>query len=107
MLELLEKAVLTTIGVAAITQKKAEELVVEMKDKFKLSEEEGKNLVDRIQTIASESRDKVRGMAEEEVHKVVEHLGMVTREEFVLLKNRVQELEKRLNGEPHAPDLQN
>ena len=98
MLELLEKAVMTTIGVAAITQKKAEELVAEMKDKFKLSEEEGKNLVDRIQSIATESREKIKEMAEVEVQKVVDRLGLVTREEFDRLKNRVQELEKQLNG---------
>ena len=35
MLELLEKVVMTTIGVAAITQKKAEELVAEMKDRYR------------------------------------------------------------------------
>jgi|SRR5450631_4492148 len=98
MLELLEKAVMTTIGVAAITQKKAEELVAEMKDKFKLSEDEGKNLVDRIQTIATESREKVKEMAEAEVQKVVERLGLVSREEYDRLAKRVQELETRING---------
>jgi len=95
MLEMLEKAVMTTIGVAAITQKKAEELVAEMKERFKLSEDEGKNLVDRIQTIASESREKVREMAEAEVQKVVDRLGLVSREEFDRLAKRVQELESR------------
>lgn len=97
MLELLEKAVMTTIGVAAMTQKKAEELVAEMKDRFKLSEEEGKNLVDRIQVIANESREKVKEMAEVEVQKVVDRLGLVTREEFDRLAKRVQELESRCN----------
>lgn len=95
MLELLEKAVMTTIGVAAITQKKAEELVAEMKERFKLSEEEGKNLVDRIQSIAKESREKVGEMAEAEVQKVVDRLGLVSREEFDRLAKRVQELESR------------
>lgn len=95
MLELLEKAVMTTIGVAAITQKKAEELAAEMKERFKLSEDEGKNLVDRIQAIASESRGKVREMAEAEVHKVVDRLGLVSREEFDRLGERVRELEAR------------
>jgi polyhydroxyalkanoate synthesis regulator phasin len=95
MLEMLEKAVMTTIGVAVITQKKAEELAAEMKERFKLSEDEGKNLVDRIQSIATESRDKVREMAEAEVHKVVERLGLVSREEFDRLAMRVQELESR------------
>lgn len=98
MLELLEKAVMTTIGVAAITQKKAEELVAEMKDRFKLSEEEGKNLVERIQVIAAESREKVKEMAEVEVHKVVDRLGLVPREEFDRLLKRVQELESRGNS---------
>jgi len=98
MLEMLEKAVLTTIGVAAITQKKAEELVAEMKDRFKLSEEEGKNLVDRIQNIAKESREKVGEMAEVEVQKVVDRLGLVSRDEFDRLAKRVQELESRGNA---------
>jgi polyhydroxyalkanoate synthesis regulator phasin len=97
MLEMLEKAVLTTIGVAAITQKKAEELVAEMKERFKLSEEEGKNLVDRIQNIAKESREKVGEMAEVEVQKVVDRLGLVSRDEFDRLAKRVQELESRGN----------
>lgn len=97
MLEMLEKAVMTTIGVAAITQKKAEELVAEMKERFKLSEEEGKNLVDRIQAIANESREKVREMAEVEVKKVTERLGLVSRDEFDRLTKRVEELESRSN----------
>jgi polyhydroxyalkanoate synthesis regulator phasin len=97
MLELLEKVVMTTIGVAAITQKKAEELVAEMKDRYKLSEEEGKNLVDRIQTMAKENREKVQEMAEVEVRKVVERLGLVPADEFERLKKRVQELEARQN----------
>ncbi|HAD04579.1 MAG TPA: phasin superfamily protein [Desulfuromonas sp.] len=95
MLELLEKAVMTTIGVAAITQKKAEELAAEMKERFKLSEDEGKNLVDRIQAIANDSREKVKEMAEVEVKKVVDRLGLVPREEFDQLVKRIQELESR------------
>jgi polyhydroxyalkanoate synthesis regulator phasin len=98
MFELIEKVVMTTIGVAAITQKKAEELVCEMKEKYKMSEEEGKQLVEKLQTMARENKDKVREMAEVEVQKVVERLGLVSVEELENLKKRVQELEARLNG---------
>ena len=98
MLELFEKAVMTTIGVAAITQKKAEELAAEIKERFKLSEDEGKQLVDRIQAIACEGREKVKEMAEVEVQKVIERLGLVSREEFDRLAKRVQELESRSNN---------
>lgn len=95
MLELFEKVVMTTIGVAAMTQKKAEELAAEMKERFKLSEDEGKQLVDRIQNFAAESREKVRYMAESEVQKVVDRLGLISRDEFDRLAARVQELESR------------
>ncbi|MDO9310031.1 MAG: phasin superfamily protein [Deltaproteobacteria bacterium] len=95
MLELLEKAVMTAIGTVAITQKKGEELVAELKDKFKMSEDEGKNFVERIQSIAKDSREKVQQMAEIEVQKVVDRLGLVTREEYDRLVKRVQDLESR------------
>src|SRR6185369_868715 len=98
MFELLEKAVMTAIGAAAITQKKAEELAAEMKDKFRLSEEEGNNFIERIQAIAKERRDKIQETAESEVQKVVDRLGLVSREEFEQLSKRVKELESTLNG---------
>lgn len=98
MLELFEKAVMTTIGVAAITQKKAEELVAEMKERFKLSEDEGKQLVEKLQTLAKENKEKVTEMAENEVKKVVDRLGMVSREEYDRLAKRVDELESRGNN---------
>ena len=98
MLDLLEKAVLTAIGAAAITQKKAEELVVEMREKYTLSEDEGRNFVERLQGIAEESREKIREMAEIEVKKVMERLRLVSREEHERLERRVQDLESRING---------
>ncbi len=95
MLELLEKAFMTTIGVAALTQKKTEELVAEMKDRCKISEEEGKQFIDKIQSFAKESREKIQAIVEDEVHKVVDRLGLVSREEFERMAKRVQELEAR------------
>lgn len=98
MLELLEKAVMTAIGAVAITQKKAEELVVEMREKYSLSEDEGRNFVERLQGIAEESREKIREMAEIEVKKMVERLGIVSLEEHERLAKKVQELESHING---------
>jgi polyhydroxyalkanoate synthesis regulator phasin len=99
MLELFEKVIMTSIGVAAITQKKAEELVAELKERYKLSEDEGKHLVERLQCLAKESREKAREMAEAEVKKTVERLGLVSRDEFNRLVMRVQELESRYSGD--------
>lgn len=98
MLDLFEKTVMTAIGAVAITQKKAEELVAEMREKYMVSEDEGRNFVERLQGIAVESKEKIREMAESEVRKVVDRLGLVSRDEYERLVKRVQELESRITG---------
>jgi len=104
MFELLEKAVLTGLGALSLTQKKAEEILVELKEKYKLSEEEGKVFLDRIQGIAKEGRERVGEIAETEVKKVIERVGLVSRDDFDRLQKRVDELERRLQGsEPGEP----
>lgn len=104
MFELLEKAVLTGLGAISLSQKKAEEFVADMKEQYKLSEEEGKAFLDKIQGLAKEGKDRVAEMAETEVKKAIERFGLVSRDEFDRLKKRVDELENRLqetnSGEP-------
>ena len=41
MFELIEKSLLAGIGVVSLTQKKAEELIDDLKEKLNLSEDEG------------------------------------------------------------------
>ncbi|KAF0215826.1 MAG: hypothetical protein FD174_3967 [Geobacteraceae bacterium] len=104
MFELLEKAVLTGLGAISLSQKKAEEFVADMKERYKLSEEEGKALLDKIQGLAKDGKDRVAEMAEAEVKKAVERFGLVSRDEFDRLKKRLDELENRAQetdpGEP-------
>ena len=96
MFELFEKAVLTGLGALSLTQKKAEEIITELKDKYKMSEEEGKAFLDKLQGMAKEGRERVGEIAESEVKKVIERVGLVSRDEFDRLLKRVDELEKRL-----------
>ena len=95
MLELLEKTFLTGLGVLSLSQKKAEEFLDELKEKYKVSEEEGKAFLDKMQGIAKESREKVTELAEAEVRKALEKFGLVSREEFIQLQKRVEALEGR------------
>lgn len=98
MLELLEKAFLTGLGAIAMSQKKGEEIIAEFREKYKASEEEGKAFLEKIQKMASESREKLAEAAEEEVHKAIEKLGAVPMEDFHKLEKRVAALEKKLKG---------
>jgi len=93
MFELFEKAVLTALGAAALTQKKGEEMLQELKSRYKMSEEEGRAFLDRIQEIARTGRERTTEMAETEVKKALDRIGMVSREDFERLERRVKALE--------------
>jgi len=96
MSNLLEKTMLTALGAATLSQKKAEEFLQELKQKFNVSEEEGKALLSKLQDAARENQEKLEQRAHDEVKKACERLGVVTREDFDKLKKKVAQLEKRL-----------
>lgn len=98
MFEIFEKAVLTGLGAVSLSQKKAEELLAELKDRYKVSEEEGKAFLDKMQKAARESRERMGEMAEAEVKKVIEKAGLVPRADFEKLRKKVAALEKRLKA---------
>jgi len=102
MLELLEKAALTALGAASLTQKKGEEMVQELKARYKMSEEEGRAFLERIQDLARAGRDRTSEIAETEVKRALDRMGMVSREDFERLERRVKALET-LQGEDEEP----
>jgi len=96
MIELLEKSLLTAVGAMTLTQKKAEELLQEMREKLNVSEEEGKAFLKKIQDAAAQNQEKLQEQAREEVKKACERMGVVTTGEFDKLKKKVAQLEKKL-----------
>jgi polyhydroxyalkanoate synthesis regulator phasin len=96
MFEFLEKTVLTAMGAFSFSQKKAEELLQEIRQRFDVSEEEGKRLLARIQETARENQQKLEETAQQEVKKALERLGVVTEEEFEKLRAKVLQLEAKL-----------
>ncbi len=98
MFELLEKVFLTGLGAMSLSQKRAEELVAEFKEKYKMTEEEGKSFLEKAQKMAREEKERLAGMVETEVRMVLDKVGMVPREEFDALQKRVAELEEKLKS---------
>lgn len=96
MVELFEKMMMTGLGALALSKTKAEELMAEVREKYRLSEDEGKAFVEKLQTMAQQQKDNLTQAAENEVKKAVKAAGMVTREEYELLEKRVAHLESRL-----------
>ncbi|GAB4300020.1 MAG: phasin family protein [Desulfuromonadia bacterium] len=98
MIELIEKVMLTGLGTIALSQKKVEELVNDLKSQFRLSEDEGKALLERLTSITKESREKAREMVETEVNRVVDRLGLVKKSDYDLLLARLEALEKKITA---------
>jgi len=94
MFELFEKAVMTGLGAISLSQKKAEEFLAELKQNYKISEEEGKAFLDKVQAMSKEGRERISEMTDAEVKKAIERAGLVSREEFNRLQLRVAALEK-------------
>ena len=97
MFELLEKTLLVGMGTLSLSQKKAEELRQELRQRFNVSEEEGKVLIDRLQQTASDYQRRATELAQEEAKKAYERLGVATREDFDQLQQRLTALEQRLD----------
>ena len=96
MTNLLEKTLLTALGAATLSQKKAEELFQELRQKFNVSEEEGKAFLAKVQDMAKQNQEKLETLAQEEVKKACSRMGVVTQDEFDQLKKKVAQLEKKL-----------
>jgi len=95
MITLFEKAAMMGMGALSLSQKKAEELLGELKEQFGCSEEEGRALLEKLKTKAEEQKNLLTKAAEEEVQKACERLGLVRREELERLAARLDALEKR------------
>ena len=99
MLDIIEKTLLAGIGVVSLTQKKAEELIDDLKEKLNLSEDEGKKLLEKLTDAAKENQQRLEDLARDEVKKACDRIGVVTEEEFSALKKKVAGLEKQLKAQ--------
>jgi polyhydroxyalkanoate synthesis regulator phasin len=98
MLEMIEKIFLTGLGAMSISQKKADEILGELREKYKMSEEEGRALLQKAESVAREGKDRIAEVADAEVKKVLEKIGVVSREEHESLRKRVELLEEKMRN---------
>lgn len=104
MVELFEKMMVSGLGALALSKSKAEEVLTDMREKYRLSEDEGKALLEKLQTMAQQGKDNLAEIVENEVKKAIRAAGMVTREEYDLLEKRVADLERRASAPAKVDD---
>lgn len=98
MFDLLEKAFFAGLGAVSFSRKKTEEFLVELQESYQMSEEEGKAFLERARKMTEEGQARLAELAETEVRKVVEKIGLVPRDEYERLLKRVEALEEMLRS---------
>ncbi len=96
MVDLIKKAFYTGLGLAVLTKEKAEDLVKELAQQAKLSEHEGKELVDSLMKHSDEARQDFQSRLDEAVLAVVKRLHLATRDEVEGLRAKVEELSAKV-----------
>lgn len=106
MRDFLDRAVSLGLGFAMASKEQAEKFVDELIKKGELNKAESKQYVDELvrkgQEAQSALEEKVRGYMQKAVHE----MNLVTKEDYLSLKQRVVELERRvaeLEGRTQEP----
>lgn len=92
MIDLVKKTLLTGLGVASLTKEKIEEVANAFVEKGKLSEQEGRTLVDELLTRSEESREELKKQIEERIQAALEKMDLAKKSELEALKLEMEEL---------------
>jgi polyhydroxyalkanoate synthesis regulator phasin len=99
MIDLLKKTLLTGVGVVALTKEKIEEVAKEFVEKGKITEQEGKTLVEDLLARSEESRKEFQNQIEEKVESVMQKMNLARQSEVDTLKAEFEELRNTLKGQ--------
>lgn len=102
MVDLFKKALYTGLGLAVLTKEKAEELVKEFAEQAKLSEHEGKELMDGLLKQSDQARTDFQARLDEAVSGAVSRMHLATRDDVETLRKKVDELSARLEQHQHS-----
>ena len=101
-----EEMVLAGVGAVALTKERTDELVGELSEKGKLTQEEARELVDEVMRRWRGDAVRLGERASWTFASLFRELGLVTRREYEELELRLAQLEHRLRlveGPPSPP----
>ncbi|MGB3212626.1 MAG: hypothetical protein WBB19_18135 [Desulforhopalus sp.] len=92
MIDLIKKALLTGVGVAALTKDKIEDLAKELVVKGKMTEQEGQKLVQEMLSRAEESRETMKKQTESLVKSTIDKMQLASADDIESLKSEIEKL---------------
>jgi len=88
MKTLLEKGFLAGIGLLSMTREKAEKLIDELSKEGELQKGEVKQWVDQLSNRGEEERQALRNLIRDELKKVLDDMGLATKEDIQKLLDK-------------------
>ncbi|HQA49953.1 MAG: phasin family protein [Syntrophomonadaceae bacterium] len=96
-MNMIEKVLYLGLGVFSVTRERMEKVVNELIEKGELSREEAGQVMDELIKRGEEEKTAIHKMVQEEMGKIKKDLSMSTKSELEQLKQRIEELERRIN----------
>ena len=88
MTSLLEKGFLAGIGLLSMTREKAQKVIEELTHEGELQKNEVKDWVDQLSSRGEEERQALRKLVRDEVKKVLDEMGLATKEDIQKLLDK-------------------
>lgn len=109
MIEEIKKLSLAALGAASTTYEKVSDIINELVVKGKISVEEGRQISEGLKkdlllkaecakNIANEKMDEIKPLTKQELNDIIGNLNLATKQDITNLKNKLIELEERLNN---------
>ena len=98
MIDLVKKAMFTGIGVMSLTKEKIEDIAGEFVSKGKLSEKEGKKLVNDLLERSEESKGELKKQIEAVVKSTLAKMDIATKSDMEALKSELAGLRDSKKG---------
>lgn len=96
-MNMIEKALYLGLGVFSVTRERLERAVNELMEKGEISREEAGQVMEDLIKRGEEEKKAIRKIIQEEMGGLKKDLSMSTQTELEQLKERIEELEKRIN----------
>lgn len=98
MKDLLNRMFLTGLGLASMTRDKIEEVAERISKESKLTEEEGKKLLDELLKKSEDAKNEIEAKIEEKLEVALNKLKLVKAEEVEKLKAEIEKLKAELEN---------
>lgn len=96
MLDEIKKGLLSGLGAIFLTKEKIEKVTRKMVDEAKISKEDAQNLKEDLYKTGEKEWAEMEEFFSGIIKKIMQSLDLGSRKEMDELKNRIEELEKRL-----------